>query len=185
MQSVEKWSTRSDAWTPADDERLAEIVLQHIRTGSTQLKAFDEAANELGRTPAACGYRWNGVLRKDRRDAVEEAKQVRKAAQRNHAKSGGSRDGAAAVRPMGSIQAVIQFLQSYEQQVQALRDQLQQLQSERDALQSRLQALESAAPPAGSGAFLTPEQLEHDSKTLFAIMERARRMLETDKSKAE
>ncbi len=69
---------RSDAWTPEDDVTLAELVLRHIREGSTQLVAFDEAAALLGRTSAACGYRWNGVVRRHYEDAIREAKQVRR-----------------------------------------------------------------------------------------------------------
>ncbi len=54
---------RMDEWTGKDDEILVEIVLKHIREGSTQLKAFDEAADVLERTASACGFRWNGTVR--------------------------------------------------------------------------------------------------------------------------
>ena len=78
MELMERWASRSDAWTPEDDVTLAELVLRHIREGSTQLVAFDEAAALLGRTSAACGYRWNGVVRRHYEDAIREAKQVRR-----------------------------------------------------------------------------------------------------------
>ena len=80
MELLERWASRSDAWTPEDDVTLAELVLRHIREGSTQLVAFDEAAALLGRTSAACGYRWNGVVRRHYDDAIREAKQVRRKA---------------------------------------------------------------------------------------------------------
>ena len=51
--------SRQDAWTQDEDLILAEIVLRHIREGSTQLIAFEEVGKKLVRTPAACGFRWN------------------------------------------------------------------------------------------------------------------------------
>jgi len=80
MELMERWASRSDAWTPEDDVTLAELVLKHIREGSTQLIAFDEAASLLGRTSAACGYRWNGVVRRHYDEAIRDAKQVRRKA---------------------------------------------------------------------------------------------------------
>ena len=44
---------RQDAWTKDEDLLLAEVVLRHIREGSTQLKAFEEVGQKLNRTPAA------------------------------------------------------------------------------------------------------------------------------------
>lgn len=35
-------TVRQDAWTKDEDLLLAEVVLRHIREGSTQLKAFEE-----------------------------------------------------------------------------------------------------------------------------------------------
>jgi len=52
-------SARQDAWTSEEDRLLAEIVLTHIKKGSTQLKAFEETGSKLSRTAAACGFRWN------------------------------------------------------------------------------------------------------------------------------
>lgn len=182
MQSTQKWVTRSDAWTPTDDERLAEIVLTHIRTGSTQLKAFEEAGNELGRTSAACGYRWNGVLRKDRQGEIESAKQTRKAAQKAGSNSAASDSqpspSAVTVSSADSMRDVIQFLQTYDEQYQALRQRIQDLEAEKASLEKRLQEVDQSTTPSTSGDSVTPEQLEQDSRTLFAIMERARKLLE-------
>lgn len=71
-------STRQDAWTPNEDIVLAEIVLRHIREGSTQLKAFEEVGVELTRTAAACGFRWNSYVRKQYQTGIELAKKQRK-----------------------------------------------------------------------------------------------------------
>ncbi|MDB5085976.1 MAG: transcription factor, RsfA family, partial [Bacilli bacterium] len=71
---------RQDAWTTEDDRVLADILIRHIRQGSTQLAAFDEAASILGRTAAACGYRWNAVVRSEYKQEISTAKTERKAA---------------------------------------------------------------------------------------------------------
>lgn len=69
---------RQDAWTKDEDCILAEVTLRHIREGSTQLVAFEEVGEKLTRTPAACGFRWNSLIRKQYEKAIAEAKKVRK-----------------------------------------------------------------------------------------------------------
>lgn len=69
---------REDAWSHEDDLLLTEIVLTHIREGSTQLKAFEEAGDKLKRTSYACQFRWNAVVRKKKKQAVEQAKEERR-----------------------------------------------------------------------------------------------------------
>lgn len=66
--------SRQDAWSADDDIMLAEIVLRHVREGSTQLSAFQEAAEKLSRTAAACGFRWNACIRKKYESAIEMAR---------------------------------------------------------------------------------------------------------------
>ncbi|QPC48456.1 RsfA family transcriptional regulator [Mangrovibacillus cuniculi] len=73
--------TRQDAWTEENDLLLAETVLRHVREGSTQLNAFEEVGDALNRTSAACGFRWNAVVRHEYEKALELAKKQRK--QRN------------------------------------------------------------------------------------------------------
>lgn len=70
-------STRQDAWSPDDDLLLAEVVLRHIREGSTQLAAFEEVGEKLERTAAACGFRWNSSVRKQYDAAIQIAKAQR------------------------------------------------------------------------------------------------------------
>jgi len=183
LQTVEKWATRSDAWTPNDDARLASLVLYHIRTGSTQLRAFEEAANQLGRTAAACGYRWNGVVRKNYRAEIEEAKLERKKSQRatmtNESVQPTSNTRIESVNSSETIKEVIQFLQTYDAGYQKLLHHLEDVEREKQTLLSRVQELEAQLnfEPESSNEPLTPQQLEQDSKTLFAIMERARKLL--------
>ena len=69
---------RQDAWTHEDDLLLAETVLRHVREGSTQLNAFEEVGDKLNRTSAACGFRWNAVVRHNYEKALQLAKKQRK-----------------------------------------------------------------------------------------------------------
>jgi prespore-specific regulator len=69
---------RQDAWLDENDELLAETVLRHVREGSTQLNAFEEAGDALNRTAAACGFRWNAVVRREYEKDLKEAKKDRK-----------------------------------------------------------------------------------------------------------
>ncbi|MDQ7861498.1 RsfA family transcriptional regulator [Peribacillus frigoritolerans] len=71
-----------DAWTEEDDLLLAETVLRHVREGSTQLNAFEEVGDKLNRTSAACGFRWNAVVRHNYDKALSLAKKQRKQRQR-------------------------------------------------------------------------------------------------------
>lgn len=70
--------TRQDAWTKDEDILLAETVLRFIRNGETQLDAFKQIAEQLSRTSAACGFRWNATVRKQHVDAIKIAKETRK-----------------------------------------------------------------------------------------------------------
>lgn len=74
--------TRQDAWTEENDLLLAETVLRHVREGSTQLNAFEEVGDTLNRTSAACGFRWNAVVRHQYEKALDLAKKQRKQRQR-------------------------------------------------------------------------------------------------------
>jgi len=70
-------ATRQDAWSEDDDLLLAEVTLRHIREGSTQLAAFEEVGYRLQRTAAACGFRWNSLVRKKYESAIQIAKAQR------------------------------------------------------------------------------------------------------------
>ncbi|UJZ87397.1 RsfA family transcriptional regulator [Heyndrickxia coagulans] len=74
--------SRQDAWSEEDDLLLAETVLRHVREGSTQLNAFEEVGDKLNRTSAACGFRWNAVVRRNYEQALQLAKKQRKQRQR-------------------------------------------------------------------------------------------------------
>jgi prespore-specific regulator len=67
-------AVRNDSWKQDDDKILADTVLMHIREGSTQLVAFETAAERLQRTSAACGFRWNADVRKRYESDIKQAK---------------------------------------------------------------------------------------------------------------
>lgn len=71
-------TNRQDAWTKEEDELLANTVIDYIKKGYTQLESFRHVAEQLNRTAAACGFRWNATIRKRYTQAIEAAKQERK-----------------------------------------------------------------------------------------------------------
>src|SRR5699024_2800192 len=73
---------RQDAWSHEDDLLLAETVLRHIREGSTQFNAYEEVGDELNRTSAGCGFRWNSKVRNKYIQAIEVDKKQSKQKQR-------------------------------------------------------------------------------------------------------
>jgi prespore-specific regulator len=79
---VDMMKVRQDAWTEENDLLLAETVLRHVREGSTQLNAFEEVGDKLNRTSAACGFRWNAVVRHRYEKALQLSKKQRKQRQR-------------------------------------------------------------------------------------------------------
>lgn len=70
---------RKDAWTGSEDIKLVEIIFHHMKEGSTQLEAFEEASEVFGRTSAACGFRWNAVLRPMHEEQFQMVKKERRA----------------------------------------------------------------------------------------------------------
>lgn len=71
-------ANRQDAWTKEEDRLLANNVIDYIKKGYTQLEGFKHVAEQLNRTPAACGFRWNATIRKRYTKEIETAKQARK-----------------------------------------------------------------------------------------------------------
>ena len=69
---------RQNAWSVEEDTFLKESIINHILDNSTQIEAFKFVGEKLNRTPSACGFRWNSVVRKG---CVEEIKTARLQAQ--------------------------------------------------------------------------------------------------------
>ena len=77
---------RKDQWTTGDDEKLAEIVISYVQNGKTQLEAFSQAAEVLGRTKQACGFRWNKTLRLQYGHVLDNVRKRPKQMMRSHLK---------------------------------------------------------------------------------------------------
>jgi prespore-specific regulator len=178
METVERWTTRSDAWTAEDDLKLAEIVLRHIRDGSTQLNAFVEAANLLGRTPAACGYRWNGVVRKHYEEAIRQAKKTKK--ERTALRQPGKRRPLDRTEEGWSLESIIAALRNFDRFCTDLVEQNRQLVSTIEEMKRKMEELTEENRILRESNGVGPLQLAEDSKVLLAIMERAKKLLERE-----
>ncbi|WP_285882068.1 RsfA family transcriptional regulator [Domibacillus indicus] len=174
---------RQDAWSEENDLLLAETVLRYVREGSTQLKAFEEVGDTLNRTAAACGFRWNAVIRQQYEKALSLARKQRK----QHLRNGQKKE-----RPSGlhiisennpadrdtieipssntlTMREVIAFLQNInasETDYESLRRELETVKQEKTAIETKYEELEKRA--------LTMQQ---DYEDLVRIMDRARKMV--------
>lgn len=79
------YKTREDSWTTEDDNLLMSTVIDYIANGKTQLLAFEEVGDMLGRTSAAVGFRFNNALRHKCRDDLTRAKRKSKEAKKKAA----------------------------------------------------------------------------------------------------
>ncbi|MFC0189005.1 RsfA family transcriptional regulator [Fictibacillus aquaticus] len=178
---------RQDAWTQDEDLLLAEVTLKHIREGSTQLLAFEEVGEKLSRTPAACGFRWNSLIRKQYDTAISLAKKQRK--ERNKGKSSkkekwnepevyvSQNEATDSYRSSAFIDKVILFLQDLKlknaenaplgEENHSLRQQLLDLESRHAELQDSLERLNKEY-----------SIVCEDYKALIGIMDRARKRRE-------
>jgi len=166
-------TVRQDAWTKDEDLFLAEVVLRHIREGSTQLLAFEEVGKKLNRTPAACGFRWNSFVRKQYKSGIELAKRQRKELKKtqHHQQDPLPKNIPLAndSKPSSilSLSDCIQFLQNYQkneemmikQKVGQLEERLAELQKENEKLLKE------------------NVSLKEDYHALLTIMEKARKMV--------
>jgi prespore-specific regulator len=130
---------RNDAWTEQDDSILTEIVLRQIREGGSQLEGFDESAQILNHTSAACAYRWNGVVRHRNTNEINEAKMARR---QNFAKRMSKREqrkqlGSEVIAHIGNepltLDMLVGGLQSFAQRYHDMEKELAQLKGEGNA----------------------------------------------------
>lgn len=160
---------RQDAWSEENDLLLAETVLRHVREGSTQLNAFEEVGDLLNRTSAACGFRWNAVVRTQYEKALSLAKKQRK--QRSRTIEKGVLYTPAA--PSGLTMAdVIGYLQGLDA-IDSLKAENERLRTENEQLQQRLDKIEQSS-----------EVMQEDYETLMKIMNRARKFVALDDDEA-
>lgn len=122
---VEIMKVRQDAWTDENDLLLAETVLRHVREGSTQLNAFEEVGDKLDRTSAACGFRWNAVVRHQYEKALQLAKKQRKQRQRILGKDQGGKKKLLYSPPaptVNDVEAAIDLSRPIEEKENSLND---------------------------------------------------------------
>ncbi|WP_102347041.1 RsfA family transcriptional regulator [Bacillus sp. Marseille-P3661] len=187
-------TSRQDAWTQDEDLMLAEVVLRHIREGSTQLAAFEEVGKKLSRTAAACGFRWNSAIRKQYNSAIEFAKKQRKGVEievevqksevpeskkQKNVKAETKKD-VADVASLNinhiSFETVREFLTTVELDVKKLID----LERENSTIKNKLKKLQEEKQEQSRELESWKENyklIEEDYKALIQIMERARKMI--------
>jgi prespore-specific regulator len=185
-------AVRQDAWSDEDDMILAEVTLRHIRDGSTQLAAFDEVGERIGRTGAACGFRWNSYVRKKYEAAIQIAKSQRqkrtKARKRaaipaavftDQLEAFASSRGDAMSEESLTIDAVIRFLRgwkgTYQEMARVTRqlekelleknEELERMKQEKELLNRQVNEVESDY-----------KVVNDDYKALIQIMDRARKL---------
>jgi len=143
-------ASRQDAWTDDDDLVLAEVTLRHIREGGTQLAAFEEVGQRLGRTAAACGFRWNSAVRKRYDAAIAIAKSQRQQ-----------------LKKMGRLQGQTEFAR----ELTIPREQHAQVHTQ-DALPAAVNGAATATlpPPVASPAATVVEEEKHLDAAIRLLM---------------
>lgn len=189
-------AVRQDAWSPEDDLILAEVTLRHIREGSTQLNAFEEVGERIGRTAAACGFRWNSCVRKKYEAAISIAKAQRQ--KRNYMKKQNSLTAGSGMASLTSvdmdengyrgdgvteetisIDAVIRFLRGWKNTIQETNRQRKALEKELKEKEEEIAKLreENEKLSAQVNEVQTDYRVVNDDyKALIQIMDRARRL---------
>lgn len=186
---------RQDAWSTEDDLILAEVTLRHIREGGTQLAAFEEVGEKIGRTSAACGFRWNSCVRKRYDDAIGIAKAQRQKRSyiRKQNPASVSQVAAFATFETGdssykidgasedtlSIDAVIRFLRQWKGSIQESNRQMKMLEKELREKEDELNGLRRLNDRLSKevNEVQTDYRVVNDDyKALIQIMDRARRL---------
>ncbi|CAM4144762.1 RsfA family transcriptional regulator [Paenibacillus alkaliterrae] len=189
-------AVRQDAWSPDDDLMLAEVTLRHIREGSTQLAAFEEVGERIGRTSAACGFRWNSCVRKRYEDAIQIAKQQRQ--KRNYLKKQtivatphvsslsvfesderAFKQDSSSLEEGLSIDAVIRFLRGWKSTYQDLTRQIKMYEKDMKDKEEELYRLRDQNERLSkevNNVQTDYRAVNDDYKTLIQIMDRARRL---------
>jgi prespore-specific regulator len=186
---------RQDAWSEEDDLILAEVTLRHIREGSTQLAAFEEVGDKIGRTSAACGFRWNSCVRKKYEAAISIAKAQRQKRSQYKKHVGGASVAAIATLETAdaigvykndslseesiSIDAVIRFLRQWKGTYQDMTRQIKTLEKDLREKEDELSGLRREKDKLNremSEVQTDYRVVNDDYKALIQIMDRARKL---------
>ncbi|MGV2886224.1 RsfA family transcriptional regulator [Paenibacillus taichungensis] len=176
-------TTRSDAWSEQDDSFLAQIVIQHIKNGSTQLRAFDEIGQKLGRTSAACGFRWNSNVRKIHEQDILLAKTYRQA-QKNNKRSHQLKMAGISDQDI-DFSSLIAFLKSLKITYIKAQSRIDQLKTNLDEANKRLSLLklerERLLSHAAAEKSAVPDEANEDYRALLAILQHANRLMQIER----
>ncbi|MGM7682075.1 RsfA family transcriptional regulator [Cytobacillus sp. Hm23] len=183
---------RQDAWTEEDDLLLAETILRHVREGSTQLNAFEEVGDKLNRTSAACGFRWNAVVRNNYQKALELARKQRKQRQRSLGKHQQVKKTllykptVPSIKDLGinaiesnkdvTLDQVVSFLQSLQQNtsnIDFLRKENERLRQENEEMSKQNKTFSENISKLQQSSI----SIQEDYDTLMKIMNRARKLV--------
>lgn len=174
-------STRQDAWSHDEDLLLAEVVLRHIREGSTQLQAFEEVGKQMNRTAAACGFRWNSYVRKQYKSGIELAKKQRK---ERKSKQSDHHEETAQVPQVEAgeklpetvssltLKDVIKYLENLQVSHEQTQKDKESLSMEAKGFQNKLEQLQQMYEEQKREYY----ELEKEYSSMLAIMEKARKM---------
>jgi prespore-specific regulator len=180
-------STRQDAWNQDEDLLLAEVVLRHIREGSTQLHAFEEVGKQLSRTSAACGFRWNSFVRKQYKSGIEIAKRQRKELKKQVTSLVASPEEEYSLPENAKIekkkvdltisfQQVMDFLSDLNDQAESYQSEKEEKKKQQDNI-SDLEKKVYYLASENEKLSLELKTIENDYRSLIEIMERARKMV--------
>lgn len=173
-------TSRQDAWTPDEDFILAELVLAHIREGSTQLKAFEEAGIKLKRTAAACGFRWNSNIRKQYKKGIDFAKKQRKESKKQSTTASSEQNNEDNVKVeqnadssilpevtniFEKIESELKLVDQYKNENSKLKSETEILQQEKLEVEKRLETVSKEY-----------QQLREDYHSLMSLLDKARKM---------
>jgi prespore-specific regulator len=171
-------------WTPSEDETLVDVIRQHVESGSSLTAAFAAAAELLpGRSPAACGFRWNTELknhytlpvqpRRGRRQRQPAPEAGRAAAPAENAGAAAAKGTAktsqlpAALSQLLDAAPKVQVLfANLSQELNQCRDRMKMIEKENKALRQRIATLEALSDAAAQA----------DLETLYRLLQRARQM---------
>ncbi|MFC4077040.1 RsfA family transcriptional regulator [Salinithrix halophila] len=157
-------------WTDEEDQLLAETVLQAVREGGNQLDAFEKVSRKIGRTPGACGFRWNAVVRKREAEAFQMAKKQRVVSQLKRKQE-----------PPFSLKDVVRYLKTFEDEYRKSREHLHRLEVDRKAKERALRdiAQENRRLKEEWEAFQNFQtEIKDRYSTLVKMLETARSMKE-------
>ncbi|WP_426446122.1 RsfA family transcriptional regulator [Paenibacillus sp. S-38] len=165
---------RKDCWKPQEDRLLAEVILEHIRCGSTQLAAFEEVGEKLARTAAACGFRWNAVVRHSCLAAIKKAKLDRKAMkQAKHPRPIRLERSMAGGWSLERADTVIDQIRGSLVRSEELAVRVKHLEEELEAKNRRIHELEEQLLLTGSISS-SDSSLSEDFKKMLKLLDRAR-----------